>query len=161
MGEPALKREPTPSEVIVYFVMDDQYEGAIAREWVKKNDPDAARGNRVFNKLPLNKLQASITVIPLVRKQDNRSPVEREELDKMTGRSKITKVKAVDLIGEVVTCDPIKVSKHWVGGVDNFLGALSGEVNVLSFHDAMAVSVSPLKAEIPEGTPDTMQLVFM
>jgi len=159
---PEVTTEPTAAraksnEVTVYFVMDDQYEGGIAREWVKKHHP----GAHVFNKLPLNKLQANITVIPLVRKQDNRSPAEKTQLDNMTGRQHVVKVPLRDLIHEVVECDPIRVKNHWLGSNDGFLGALGGEVNVLTFHDAMAVSVSPLKAEIPDGTPDVMQLVFM
>lgn len=155
MGEPALKQQQS-TEVTVYFVMDDIYEGGIAREWVKKN----ANGAHVFSKLPLNKLQANITVIPLVRKQDNRSPAERTLLDNMTGRQRIEKVPLKSLIDEVVACEPIKVRNHWVGSSDGFLGALGGEVNVLTFHDAVAQSVSPLKAEIPDGTPDTLVMVF-
>lgn len=154
--QPSAARAKT-SEVNVYFVMDDQYEGGIAREWVKKHHP----GSHVFNKLPLNKLQPNIVVIPLVRKQDNRSPAEHTVLDNMTGKQRVVKVKLAELIGEIVECDPIRVKHHWTGSTDGFLGALAGEVNVLSFHDAMAVSVSPLKAEIPDGTPDVMQLVFM
>jgi len=145
-----------PEELIVYLAMSDLHEASIARAWEKVHAKEARGKFRVVYGLQLPKMHPGITVMTLTRGND-RTPLEESIWDPERQKAKIKRAKPEGMVGELRVGPPVRVADYWIGSKDDY-GSLSGDIDRVRFHDAIAAGASPNVAKIHPGQPDTLIL---
>jgi hypothetical protein len=149
--------------VKIYVHESDPLEAGIARAWAIKNDPGAISEGRVVDKVKLSKLAPAHVLVPIVR-EEGCSPAQTVERDQFGKRVQVKNAPVATLAAEVVPRTPIPVKNHWVlapnasAQADIFSNSLSGDVNLDTLFDALALVCQPCTPRREVGEPDILRL---
>lgn len=154
--------EKNNKPIKIYLCESDPFEIKIGRAWVQKHDPKALTEGRVVDKVKLPKLIPSYVLIPIVR-PEGCSPSLETLRDPFGKRTQVKEVPLEKLIGEIEPRKEIPVIAHWVRGsggsdMDIFNSSFSGDVDVGSLFDALALVCQPCSPRIDVGDPEIMRL---